>query len=393
MNRKQRRANKKASQSSSPAETPDARDPIPLHSAGVQAYRAGHLETAADLIAKAIAADGHVPSFHYNLAIVLRAQDKLNEAAASYKRAIVLKPDYADAHNNLGNIWKTLGNRDEARASFEHALHCKPGNADTHYNLGILCSDSGDRDEAARHFHRCLDQDPDDSRGVRMLLAQMGLAAIPERTPQAQLLNIYAVRSRFWDRESSYFGYALVAEGLQKHAGRASLDILDIGCGTGLVGAQVRHLAGRLDGVDISPAMLEKAKAKGVYDRLFKAELATFMAQHRDSYDAVLGAATLVHFGNLEALFQAASRCLRDKGLFVFTLFPHETDAPDAGPDYAAASNYRLAQSGCFEHSASYVEHLAVQTGFSALELEKTIHEHDQDDNPIAGLLVVLRRN
>ena len=112
-----------------------------------------------------------------------------------------------------------------------------------------------------------------------------------------------------------------LADGLRRHAAHAGLDILDIGCGTGLIGARVRELAGRLDGVDISPAMLEQAKAKGVYDRLFEADLVPFMVQHPASCDAVLAAAALIHFGDLKALFEAASRCLRDKGLFVLTLF------------------------------------------------------------------------
>ncbi len=366
----------------------DARDPIALHSAGVQAYRAGHLELAADLIAKAIAANGHMPDFHYNLAIVLRAQGKLKEAAASYKRAILLKSDYADAHNNLGNVWKTLGQPDKARACFERALQCRPGNADTHYNLGLLSSDSGDRDGAALHFHRCLDCDPDDSRGIRMLLAHLGVASVPERTPQAQLLNLYDVRSRFWDQESSYFGHALVAEGLQKHAGRANLDILDIGCGTGLVGAQVRPLAGKLDGVDISPAMLEKARDKGLYDRLDQADLLSFMSGHPDSYDAILGAATLIHFGDLHAVFRAAAMCLRDGGLFVFTLFSNQVDTAD----FAVAASDKLAQSGCYTHSANYVERLAPESGFSVQMLKHAVHEYDQNNNQVPGILVVLRR-
>jgi predicted TPR repeat methyltransferase len=371
----------------------DARDPITLHSDGVQAFRAGHLEMAANLIAKAIAANGHMPDFHYNLAIVLRAQGKLKKAAASYQRAVLLKPDYAEAHNNLGNIWKALGKLDDARACFEHALRCKPGNADTHYSLGILCSDLGDRAEAALHFHRCLDQDPDDSRGVRMLLAHLGLASAPERTPQAQLLNLYNVRSRFWDRESSYFGHTLVAEGLQKHAAHTNLDILDIGCGTGLVGAQVRRLASKLDGVDISLAMLEKARDKKIYDRLDRADFVSFMSAHSESYDAILGAATLIHFGDLHAVFRAAAMCLRDGGLFVFTLFSNEPNvAIEGGADFSVASNDKLAQSGCYTHGANYVERLAAESGFSVQMLKKVVHEHDQNDNPITGLLVVLRR-
>jgi predicted TPR repeat methyltransferase len=390
MNRKQRRAGEKDRQPSSSAA--GARDPIALHAAGVQAYRAGHLEMAADLIAKAIAANGQMPSFHYNLAVVLRAQDKLKKAAASYKRAITLKPDYVDAHNNLGNVWKALGKRDKAMACFERALQCMPGNADTHYNLGVLCSDAEERDEAARHFQRCLDHDPDDSRGAGMLLAHLGLTGVPERTPQAQLLKLYDVRSRYWDQESTYFGHALVAEGLRQHIGTAKLDILDIGCGTGLVGAQIRplmrSLAGRLDGVDLSPAMLEKARDKKIYDRLDQADLVTFMSGHQNSYDAILGAATLIHFGDLQAAFQAAALCLRDNGLFVFTLFSHENDQAD----FAVATNDKLAQSGCYAHSAGYVKRLAPECGFSVEALEKAVHEHDEGSNPVAGLLVVLRR-
>jgi len=179
-----------------------------------------------------------------------------------------------------------------------------------------------------------------------------------------------------------------VAGGLRQHAGRVGLDILDIGCGTGLVGVQVRDLAGRLDGVDLSPAMLEKAKIKRVYDGLFQGDLLSFLAGCTDHYDAVLGAATLIHFGDLKLLFEAVARSLRARGLFVFTVFPHE----DGKSDYAVAANHALARSGCFGHSAAYVERLARENGFSVIGMETRVHEHDQDGNPVTGLLAVLRR-
>lgn len=366
----------------------EARDPLELHAQGIEAFRAGRLEMAASLIAQAIALHGQAPDFHYNLAIVQKARGRLEEAAASYERAIQLKPDYADAHNNLGNVWKALGERAKAAASFARALEAKPGNADTHYNLGNLCSEAGDGDEAARHYRRCLACDPEDSRGVRILLARLGADEAPERTSPAQLRKIYAVRARFWDREDSYFGHLLVAEALRVHAARDGLDIVDIGCGTGLVGAHVRHLAGRLDGVDLSSAMLERARGKSLYDGLYETDLVSFLADNGNSYDAILAAAALIHFGDLSALLQAAWDCLRQDGLFIFTLF--SDDADDA--DFAVASSDRLAQSGCFRHSAGYVERLASEAGFSILALKKILHEHDQDGNPVAGLLAVLRK-
>ena len=366
----------------------DTGDPVELHALGIEALRAGRLDMASRLMVQAIAADGNIPALHYNLAIVCKAQGRLPDAAASYQRAIALKPDYADAHNNLGNIWKALGARDKARDSFQRALQLRPGNADTHYSLGLLCSETGDREEAARHLQECLKADPEDSRGAGILLAHLGLADVPERTSPAQLQKIYDVRAQFWDRERSYFGHRLVAEGLREHATRKDLDILDIGCGTGLAGAEIRGLARRMDGVDLSPAMLEKARSKAVYDRLEQADLVSFMAGQEDSYDAVLGAATLIHFGNLQPLFHAASLCLRQDGLFVFTLFAGQ----DGGADFSIAARAKLAESGCFQHSEVYVARLAGENGFSVTALKEVLHEYDQDGNPVAGLLVVLRR-
>jgi predicted TPR repeat methyltransferase len=383
MNRKQRRAQGKTIKPSGRA-VPDA---AALHEAGIQAYRAGELEQAAALIAQAIAFNGAIPSFHYNLGIVFKALGRMEQAAASYERAIALKLDYVDAHNNLGNIFKALGRHDRARASFQRALQHNPGNADTHYNLGILACDLERRDEAVAHLRNYLECDPADRRGARLLLAHLGAGEAPEHASQAQMFHIYDVRARFWDREA-YFGAALAADGLNRHAGPERLDILDIGCGTGLVGERLRGLADRLDGVDLSPTMLEKAKAKGVYDQLYQGDLASFMNGHEARYDAVVAAATLIHFGDLNPLFQAAGRCLRDKGLFVFTLFPLEGSAVD----FAVASDYRLAQNGCFQHSTAYVERLAAETGFAVRELENAVHERDSNGSPVAGLAAVLGR-
>ena len=385
MNRKQRRAGPKAGQNSAPAKAVEARDSLTLHAMGVEACRAGRLDDAARPIAQAIAADGTMPDFHYNLAIVLKAQGKLRDAAASYARAIALRPDYGDAHNNLGNVWKALGMRDKARACFEAALRAVPGHADSHYNLGILHGEAGEHGPAVRHFRQCLDSDPQDGRGAAILMAHLGAAAAPRQTPPAHLLNLYDVRAQFWDKEAGYFGAALAAQALQAHAARGALDILDIGCGTGLAGVLARPLAARLDGVDLSPAMLEKARSKGVYDRLDRCDFVTTMSERPGRYDAVLAAAALIHHGDLAGIFQATATCLRDNGLFVFTLF-----LAKAG-DFAAASNYRLAQSGCFEHGGDYVRRLAENHGFSVATLEQVIHERDQDGNEISGLVAVLR--
>ena len=54
-------------------------------------------------------------------AIALKDQGKLDEAVACYRRALELKPDYAEAHSNLGNALKDQGKLDEAVACYRRA--------------------------------------------------------------------------------------------------------------------------------------------------------------------------------------------------------------------------------------------------------------------------------
>ncbi len=362
-------------------------DPFALHALGVRAYQEGRNDIAADLIGRAISLNGQMPDFHYNLAIVLNAQGKPEDAATSLNRALSLNPDYAEAHNNLGNILKARGRDEEAIACFQRALGLKPGLAVTHYNLGSLFFEQGKNELAMKHFHSCLEIDPDDAHGVRLLLAHMGFAATPKRASQAHLENLYGRRSRFWDREKKYRGHELVARQVRKLAAPSKSEILDAGCGTGLVGELLRDLASRLDGVDLSEPMLKSSARKNIYDNLYKDDLVSFMTGKAGHYDIVASAATIIHTGDLTQVFQAAALALRDTGLFVFTLFSNDGDE-----DFRVAGNPDLAKGGCYVHRSGYLVRLALAHGFTVEALDREIHEHDQHDVPVAGLVVGLRR-
>ena len=168
---------------------------------------------------------------------------------------------------------------------------------------------------------------------------------------------------------------ALAEAGLP--AARA-LDVLDAGCGTGLCGPLVAPYARRLVGVDLSEGMLEHAREKNVYDELVRGELTAYLQNHRDAFDLIVTADTLVYFGGLEEVAVAAAGALRSGGRLVFT-------AEEATGD-DAPSTYCLKPHGRFSHRAQYVERVLAAAGLSADIARAELRV--ESGLPVAGLVV-----
>lgn len=90
-----------------------------------------------------------------------------------------------------------------------------------------------------------------------------------------------------------------------------TLDILDLGCGTGQVGAWLKDYARSLVGVDLSPAMLEAAKRKGLYTSLHNGRLEAYLAEAYKSnlqYDVVAAADVFAYLGDVQDVMQQVCR-------------------------------------------------------------------------------------
>lgn len=213
----------------------------------------------------------------------------------------------------------------DAAAAARAAVEADPGFPAAWFTLGEAAERAGEAAAAEAAFRQYLALEPDDRMGAGAHLVQLGLAATPERLPAAYvraLFDDYA--PRFEQSLRGRLGYcgpealgALLAAAVP---GRRFASALDLGCGTGLMGAVLRPLAARLTGLDLSPRMLARAREKGLYDTLLAGDLAALLPAEAGRHDLVAAADVLPYLGALPPLLAAIAAALRPGGLFLATL-------------------------------------------------------------------------
>jgi predicted TPR repeat methyltransferase len=118
----------------------------------------------------------------------------------------------------------------------------------------------------------------------------------------------------------SYQAPHVVADVVVTRHARASW-VLDVGCGTGLVGRalRARGFAGQLLGLDISEASLEIARHSGAYDSLERADLQRPLPLADDSVDAVVCVGVMTYLPDVEAVWREFARVTKPGGIVVAT--------------------------------------------------------------------------
>ena len=114
---------------------------------------------------------------HYNLAAMLQARGKLEEAMQEYQAALGLQPDDPVANNGMGSALLSEGQADKAMPYLVAALKTRPDYFDAHYNLGNALASRNDFEGAAQQFRLALQSQPNDANAEANLggaLAEMG---------------------------------------------------------------------------------------------------------------------------------------------------------------------------------------------------------------------------
>lgn len=135
----------------------------------------------------------------------------------------------------------------------------------------------------------------------------------------------------------------------------------DLGCGTGLSGQAFRDCVENLVGVDLSPEMIERARARGCYDSLFVGDVVSILTT-ADEFDIVFACDVFVYLGDLTEVFAAARQSLKKNGIFAFS-----TEYLDV--EYTQP--FKLQKSARFAHKQNYIEALASSFDFRIVQSEK----------------------
>lgn len=138
-----------------------------------------------------------------------------------------------------------------------------------------------------------------------------------------EVANRYDEWAQSYDDDLASWSYQapeLVAETVvTRHPAAGS--VLDVGCGTGLVGRalRARGFQGEILGLDISQASLEIAQQRGGYDSLEQADLQQRLPFDDDRVDAVVCVGVMTYLPEVEAVWREFARVTRPWGIVVMT--------------------------------------------------------------------------
>jgi predicted TPR repeat methyltransferase len=317
----------------------------------------------------------------YQRSLMLKHLGRYQQAIDATTEVLALDTDNLEAWWVRAEALHRLDQHVEALAAFDHLLRIAPTLHQAWIQKAMLLKDLGRQADALAAFKQALTLGGDAELAgyfIASLTGQQSPSA-PPRTYVEGLFDDYA--EHFDNHLVNVLGYQahrVLVENLQGIGKADYRSVLDLGCGTGLCGSQMRSQAGRLVGVDLSSQMLAKASALGMYDALIQADLVEYLQSTDQRYDLLMSCDVFIYVGALDMVFAGATRVLESSGVFCFSI---------EGLD--DTEGYKLMPSQRYAHSQCYVRALAAAHGFTVLKTLAQPIRQDQQQN-IDGLYMYL---
>ncbi len=386
--------------------------------AGLMAEKSGNAKGALEAMRKAVAMAPDWNPGLLELALLLARQNQFQEAIETAEKVAQREPKNPLVLAGVVDIAHRAGHTEMAVRHLRRGLEMVPGDVQLLRLLAQDLSALGQHDEALEVWDGLLAQDARDPQALlgraRTLLAagraaqaQPDTAALLELAPEDPVYAYYDALARgttpphqpvelnramfdgmaeVYDQHTvrglRYQLPKIVADRILARYPDKSLNVLDLGCGTGLLGVCLGRLDGFLIGVDVSTKMIEQAARHNVYDRFHTVNLLDALAATPAAqYEVIAALDVFIYTGELAEVIPNAHRILQPAGDFWFSC---ET-APEDGPDLVLQANGRYA------HRRSHAQALCRGAGFELVEIEDRVLRYEAGE-PVQGFLVMARK-
>lgn len=296
----------------------------------------------------------------HNIAATFIHYDRFENALVHYRLLLEQIPKDVECLYHAGLCEMALGHLEEAQTYFKRVLEENPEHIAALTNIAAIYHRLEKRTKAYTYLEKAIAIAPEDTNIQHMLDAfGGGKVEAPTRPPYAlHLFNNYA--SFYEGHMQNTLHYAL-PEYLQ-----ARIDtlpqfehVLDLGCGTGLIGRVIAPIAKHITGIDIAPKMIEEAHKKNIYQELIIGDISDFLAKTNAQYDCITAMDVFPYIGDLEPIFKSMTQKLETHGYILFST------------EINAFSTWKLETTGRFSHAPQYIEKLADSYSLEIIEKQK----------------------
>lgn len=303
----------------------------------------------------------------------------LSMAIKHLRRGLQLFPGDAMLRQYLANDLSSVGEHAEAGQIWDSLVQEHPDQSSLRYGRIKASVARGEPETVLADIELLQEKFPEDI--TLAYYAELARGETPQHQPVELHRTMFDGMAQTFDthlvRELGYQLPKRVADQLVQRHPNKDFNLLDLGCGTGLLGVCLAPMQGFLIGVDSSVKMIEQAAKHNVYDRFHSVGVLDALSHTPDQeYDVITCLDVLAYVGDLNDVVPNAARILKTDGEFIFSC---ET-APEEGPDLVLQSTQRYA------HKRSHVEALCEKAGLTISTEELVLRQ--EGDYPVAGFVV-----
>ena len=383
---------------------------------GVAAMEAGRLDEALAAFDSGLKADGQHPALWLHRAMALQLLQRNQEALPIFAQFTRAFPQVSEAWRGLGAAQEALGQMPAALRSRQQAHALAPRDPDVVFEYASTLFKGGHFKDAARQFEDAVKLREnhaqswlglgrarlklDDVAAARAALERAksldandaGIAhlhaaitgTLPDTVETDYIRNLFDDFAKDFEdalvEQLSYDTPAKLAAFLKKQGADTGERVLDLGCGTGLMAAELARPARTIDGVDLSPRMLEQARAKDLYAELHTGELIEFLQTTDAHWDLIVATDVLIYIPHAAATFAPTLARLTPGGWFGFSIEASGSDATELPP-----------QTGRYRQSPVRMASDLAAAGFVNIARESIVIRLESG-KPVAGALLIAQR-